>query len=161
MGTSQIERFEINQWDWMHADRYCRRYLENNEFRNNRDDACAYSTAIIVAYSRPFSGNRTRDDKKDRAHEGLEGALDAEHLEVHLRVLNLRDQLFAHSDASPHNVALENTDGGGLTASSQDRINPLGRTDVETLIENIASFLKVNDGLKRDAIAAHLAHPKE
>lgn len=81
-----VERESINAWDWLHAKRYCERYLQLKLYRFDNttvDDARAFTTAIVVTYSRPFSGNRGRDGKKDPIDQRYLISLDPEALAVH------------------------------------------------------------------------------
>lgn len=156
----QIERENINTWDWAHAERYCRFYLEHTLYdllKTNHDEARAFTTAIIVAYSRPFSGNRARGSQRDSISEEYLQALDKQSFALHERIVNLRNKAFAHSDASFHNVQVEPTEGGGITTFSQDLLVPIEREDVEGLLANIEVFRVVNARLLSNAQGARLA----
>ena len=160
MTTSQIERENINAWDWTHAERYCRRYLERNLYEMGKtylDDARAYTTAIVVSYSRPFSGNRDRSGERDAIDKKYVEALTKQNRTVHDRIVDLRNKVFAHSDASFHNVQIRDTECGGMTTFSHDPLIPLEKSDVECLLTNIKQFNEINETLRKDAAAAYLS----
>jgi hypothetical protein len=160
MGTQKIEREAINSWDWNHAARYCQRYLTNRLYATrptSHDEALAFSTAIIVTYGRPFSGNRDRAGKRDPVDERYINALSPTERDVHDQIIDLRNSMFAHSDASAHNVQVTNTTSGGLVTFSQDRLAPLEKMVVECLLANLQKFNVANEELRRDAVARHLS----
>lgn len=160
MGTQKIEREAINSWDWNHATRYCQRYLANHLYAispTSHVEALAFSTAIIVTYSRPFSGNRGRAKKRDPVDERYISALLPTERDVHDQIIDLRNSMFAHSDASAHNVQVTNTTSGGLVTFSQDRLAPLNKMVVECLLANLQKFNVANEELRRDAVAWHLS----
>jgi hypothetical protein len=66
----------------------------------------ALRTALVVAYARPFSGNRGEDGSPDPLPERLLKQLTRQQLAVHSRVLELRDKEFAHSDAANASVRI-------------------------------------------------------
>lgn len=159
MGTQKIEREAINSWDWNHAARYCQRYLENRLYATkptSHDEALAFSTAIIVTYGRPFSGNLDRAGKRDPLDERYISALSPTEKDVHDRIVSLRNSMFAHSDASAHNVQVTDTTSGRLVTFSKDALAPLEKMIVECLLANLQKFNEANEELRREAIARHL-----
>ena len=160
LAESQIERENINAWDWVHAERYCHAYLERELYKLEKtyvDDARAFTTAIVVTYSRPFSGNRDRYNNRDPADKSYLNGLGSHARAVHDRIVELRNKAFAHSDASYHDVQIRRTDRGGMTTLSRDLIAPLERSDVECLLSNIETFKSVNADLLSHATAKRLA----
>jgi hypothetical protein len=160
MGKQKIEREAINSWDWNHAARYCQRYLTNRLYATkptSHDEALAFSTAIIVTYSRPFSGNLDRAGRRDPVDDRYINALSPTERDVHDQIIDLRNSMFAHSDASVHNVQVTNTTSGGLVTFSQDRLAPLEKMVVECLLSNLQKFNVANEELRRDAVARHLS----
>lgn len=155
-----IERENINSWDLEHAARYCTLYLERELYDMAKtfvDESRAVSTAIIVTYARPFSGNRDRDNKRDPADQRYVDALDSPNRSIHDRIINLRDKAFAHSDATYHNVKAELTKGGGISTLANDPLIPLERSEVEMLQANIRIFRVINERLRSDANAKLLS----
>lgn len=163
METHKIEREAITSWDLNHAARYCRSYLTNRIYEirpTTSDQALAFTTAIIVTYSRPFSGNWNREGKRDPLDDRYTRALSQSEQCVHDRIVNLRNSLFAHSDASAHKVHVSRTTGGGLVAFSQDRLAPLEKAEIECLLDILKKFDVVNEELRKDAAAKHLRAPE-
>lgn len=157
---TQIEREDINSWDWAHAERYCRKYLERALYEIDKtyaDDARAYTTAIIVTYSRPFSGNRTRHKKRDDINSIYLEKLNPQARALHNHIVEQRNVAFAHSDAAQHDVQISETDGGGLTTLSHDPLMPLEMTEVVGLLSNLQVFKAINEKLHMDAVAARSA----
>lgn len=157
---AQIERENINSWDWAHAERYCQAYLEHDPHKFSKtytDEARAFTTAIVVTYSRPFSGNRDREGQRDPINANYVAALEQAARELHDRIIDLRNSAFAHSDAKHHDVQIHDTASGGLTTLSRDPLVPLEKTEVEGLLANIKVFMLLNEKLRSDAVAARLA----
>lgn len=60
----------------------------------------ALTTAFIVAYARPFSGNRGWGDKS--RFPVADAHLEPEEDQLHARLISRRDGVFAHSDGTHH-----------------------------------------------------------
>ena len=92
----------------------------------------ALSCAMVIAYCRPFSGNRPTD----LPATFLEG-LDPREQETHARLLTNRHRLLAHSDAAawkPRPVAIRPTPWGKMVLPRfGDARAPLTREDTEAL----------------------------
>jgi hypothetical protein len=149
-----IERENLNSWDWEHAERYCRLYLDRSLYdfaETYADEAQAVTTAIVVTYSRPFSGNRDRQNRRDPVDTRYLDVLDESSRAIHGRTVELRNRVFAHSDASFHKVQIESPAHGELETVSEDRLIPLEKADVEVLLSNINIFKQENDRLLRHA----------
>jgi len=88
----------------------------------------AFNTSLIISYSRPFHESR-EGAGLPRARLNPDVALlnDAERA-FHQRVLDKRDQAYAHSDAVEHEI--EGWDYSGSTVKIYKPIDPL--TEVET-----------------------------
>lgn len=72
----------------------------------------AFNTSLIVAYCRPF--HKSNDGLKIRVslEDAVSGILDAAAEQVlHHKVIAMRDQTFAHSDAASHEIEGWNYDG--------------------------------------------------
>jgi hypothetical protein len=64
----------------------------------------AFNTSLIISYSRPFTGSNNfkgqgKSSLRSAEHEVLKEAVE---IELHRRILALRDRAYAHSDASSH-----------------------------------------------------------
>ena len=160
---TQIERENINSWDWAHAERYCRAFLARDLQSMSKtydDDSRAFTTAIVVTYARPFSGNRDREGRRDPVNANYVEALEEKARAIHDRIVELRNTAFAHSDAKHHDVQIHETKGDGLTTFSHDPLVPLEKSEVEALLSNIEVFKALNKKLRTDAIAKRLAQIK-
>src|SRR6266850_6323743 len=114
--------FTAAQW------RLPRLYIDLNDFRNARRFAVyilrqklhekkktqlartrqqlvhlAFNTALIISYSRPFHGNyNLKGQPKSSLKEHTCDVLNDTECELHTRVLAMRDEAYAHSDARSH-----------------------------------------------------------
>jgi hypothetical protein len=66
-------------------------------------EAKAMDIAAIITYARPFKRSYGFDQVTNILHQSIT-ELDAEQMQVHERVIRLRDQEFAHMDAEPLDV---------------------------------------------------------
>jgi hypothetical protein len=63
----------------------------------------AFNTSLIVAYARPFKSSNDLKGKRESPIKDYKDVLRGEtETELHLKVLSMRDQLCAHSDARSH-----------------------------------------------------------
>lgn len=129
---------------------------------NNLDiSARALSTAIIISYSRPWSGNRARDGRggdnlEKRILEHIEKSGRDVHRDLHERVIGLRHTVNAHSDAKVWGVSLEITPQGGLTTHSKDAFEYLTLDETTKLLQNTQALRGEIDYLKSNATGALL-----
>lgn len=59
----------------------------------------AFVTALVVGYARPFTKSYGWPDLPQEYHPGAQG-----HQQLHDRLMNLRHQVYAHSDSQHHHV---------------------------------------------------------
>ncbi len=82
-----------------------RRYLQSDDpSPDERLLIEALSTATVVAYARPFSGNHERKDAAASVGRDLLPTLSTEQRRWHDRVIELRRTQFAHTDSEAANV---------------------------------------------------------
>jgi hypothetical protein len=63
----------------------------------------AFNTSLIVSYARPFHVNKNYGDGPNSSlRKQAAKVLDETEIKLHDRILELRDTVFAHSDASAH-----------------------------------------------------------
>lgn len=108
----------------------------------------ALMTAFVVAYGRPFSNNRPVELVRPDLPASFLKDLSTEQKRLHLRLLELRNQEFAHSDPERSNVQVGiGTGPGGVPfaspVSDEVRIglNELELAQVEALLTGIISNL--------------------
>lgn len=100
-------RLILTSHDLMEAGESLRRILELDEFDKDATeqiDSAAHLTRLVVAYSRPWSGNFTRDGTAKAPPNDLLNQLADGILATHERILELRRREFAHSDAEAARV---------------------------------------------------------
>jgi len=77
--------------------------LGNQLYRERDEKERAISrglqTAMVVAYSRPFSGNDERKHTTGKLRGELLDVFDKDEKTIHSRVLKLRHKVFAHTDS--------------------------------------------------------------
>lgn len=77
----------------------------------DHDSRKALLVAAIIAYTRPFSGNRAAEGVHGALPEGILDSLSAEQLALHRRLLTLRNKVLAHSDASEATIEVQIGEG--------------------------------------------------
>jgi hypothetical protein len=91
----------------LHEERKTKRARENQQLIH-----MAFNTSLIISYSRPFTAHKDLEGKFVRNDKGIAGAPLKEHvtevlkeadaIELHDRVLKLRNTAYAHSDSRSH-----------------------------------------------------------
>jgi hypothetical protein len=64
----------------------------------------AFNASLIISYSRPFTSNNNRErrNKSELGERVQEVLMGTNEVDLHKRVLDLRNQAYAHSDAQVH-----------------------------------------------------------
>lgn len=106
----ELRRWVLSSIDLEQAHRWVNYILENNLYLEDDDTARTVGrglqTAMIVAYCRPFSGNFERDHTVGKlSDEFLETYTEQEH-NYHSRILDLRNQIFAHTDSEHRDLSI-------------------------------------------------------
>lgn len=129
-----FKRLVISHFDLTGARQFLSRLRgENGETVPQSSDTIqrdALMTALIVGYGRPFSDNR-RGDVSSRLPDRFLDGLTPEQRSLHERILELRNQEFAHSDPEPADVSVTVvawSDGTPLTVPMSNRTR-LGLSD--------------------------------
>ena len=143
-----FKRLLISEGDLDHAGRFADIILQRNLHGcTDEESKCLHrglNVALIVTYSRPFSGNKgSADTASDLPNRYLRDFSDRERA-LHSQVLNLRNRDHAHSDPAGHNVQVTVDDlGTGPIASSISRnaYVPLPREDTERLRSMITTLM--------------------
>ena len=72
----------------------------------------AFNTSLIVSYSRPFHKSNDTAGVRVSLRKAVQAVLtDGDEIALHNRVIDMRDQTFAHSDAEAHEIEGFNYDG--------------------------------------------------
>jgi len=99
----KLKRVIISHFDFTDAKTFLELLLKNHSY--TKEEKFGLETALIVSYSRPFSGNDRNIKNPVRDIKGILKQLNDEERTVHNYVLNsLRNKEYAHSDSDAHNV---------------------------------------------------------
>ena len=104
-----IPRFRLDLFlgDFRHSLTFARFILEKKLHKKKRTDHVrlvhlAFNTSLIVSYSRPFFGNQNRSGKAKSSLKYLDCGVDEDEAKLHALILEQRNQVYAHSQASAH-----------------------------------------------------------
>lgn len=120
IGMENVERkrrLHLSKDDLSEAKEFVDYILEQQSANKlNRTELKALTTALVVAYSRPFKKNKS--DSRFPAdpilsNDFLANFSDKEN-NLHKKVLSLRDREFAHTDAEPKQLKMREDVFGGL-----------------------------------------------
>jgi hypothetical protein len=115
------------------------RLHEKKETKQRRLVHLAFATSLVVAYSRSFKRSKNLKGQRepslqDYAHEVLTGE---DELELHRRVVDMRDQAYAHSDANSNYFDLDYD----RYAAPMKVVELLDKTDTELLRAMISKWI--------------------
>ncbi len=85
-------------------------FLNSDDYENMR----ALTTALIVSYSRPFTRNEGNDSAIPSLPNKFLSNYNALEMDLHNKILNLRNRAFAHSDAELFNIELSKSKYDGM-----------------------------------------------
>ena len=114
----RLSRLNIFLFDFRQAQRFAQYILRRKLHSVKNPQAVAklihlaFNTSLIVAYSRPFHGSNDGQKVKVSLREAVSAVLDtASEQALHRKVIDVRDQTFAHSDAAAHEIEGFNYEG--------------------------------------------------
>jgi hypothetical protein len=84
------------------ADYILKRTLHSKKSELRQLEHLAFNTSLIISYSRPFKRSYNFKDEGSSLEGYEKKVLDDDEVELHRRILGLRDRAYAHSDASSH-----------------------------------------------------------
>ena len=100
----------------------------------------AFNTSLIISYSRPFHKSREGAGlPRARLNPDVAVLNDAERA-FHQRVLDNRDQAYAHSDAIEHEI--EGWDYGGSAVQFYKLVEPLTKDETRMLAAMIGKWIR-------------------
>jgi hypothetical protein len=136
-----FKRLVISHWDIQHAQRFARLILNRNLFdsfdASERDLLHALNTALIVAYWRPFSENKSTSDTWAVLPDSYLHDFSPSEKTLHEHIHRLRNKGMAHSDSEAHGVRVIVSDFAGRKTAIPTGWNPhvpLSKADVEMLL---------------------------
>ena len=116
-----LPRSYVDRLDFLQAGRFAAYIIDRGLHQERKTERArmsqqlihtAFNTSLIVSYSRPFTVHKDLDGKYEKNDKGTRAApltdhvtevlKDTEAIELHNRVLHLRDTAYAHSDARSH-----------------------------------------------------------
>jgi len=104
-----IPRFRLSIFlaDFRQSLGFARFILEKKLHQKKRTDHVrlvhlAFNTSLIVSYSRPFFWNENRSGEVKSSLKYLDCGLDEHETKLHMLVLEQRNHVYAHSQASAH-----------------------------------------------------------
>lgn len=105
-----LKRLVISHFDFAEARQFLFKLTgkdgETAPAIEDKQSSKALRTALVVSYSRPFSGNRAGDGTQADLPASFLKSLTKEQRVVHDRILALRNQEFAHSDSERAEVRI-------------------------------------------------------
>jgi hypothetical protein len=106
-----LPRWCIDLGDFQQAQAFALHILKRKWQRNKRETPVAslehqaFNTSLIVAYARPFHKNKNFKGEPDSSlRNDVAEVLNEAEVELHKRILKLRDNVYAHSAAAAHRV---------------------------------------------------------
>ncbi len=143
MNHSPVDRTFNRAYISMHDMEKCIEYLQcaksalaNNDFAAAR----GLITAAIVSYARPFSGNEDHPSAVPKPSFRSK-QLTSQERELHNRVITLRNEAIAHSDATMNPVKADIYSHNGYVASSR-LYDPLNEISLLPRFELLANKAK-------------------
>lgn len=152
----RLSRLNIFLFDFTHARRFASHILRMklHEVKNPQAVAklvhSAFNTSLIVSYARPFHKSNDSAGLRVSLWEAVQTVLSHDdEIELHRRVIDKRDRVFAHSDATAHEVEGFNYDGATVhfyTLADE----PLTRDEMRLLGTMIGKWIKYVEQLRSE-----------
>jgi len=127
LAKKQIKRILISREDILEAavcahqllkhQYYKPDYLDRGDEFENTDEYInmkALTTTLVVAYSRPFTRNEGDNSAISTLPEKILKSFNSSEIDLHKKILNLRNKAFAHSDADLFDAHLSISEDGGM-----------------------------------------------
>lgn len=139
----RVRRLILSEMDMNQSLSWAKYILKNQLFdeRVNSDSkvvGLGLQTAMIVAYIRPFSGNKPTIDTEQRPGLPLKEKLPPDLWDLHERLLERRNQVFAHTDAAARDLEVIVKDLGGEATVLPISNNPFVMSSKGELLNFIA-----------------------
>ena len=144
-----LERLSITDGDLFQARQYASSLLKHGtsirETAEERVVQLALTTALVVAYGRPFSGNKDKSRKNEPKPDWLTELFSADELRLHARMLERRHKVFAHSDAGAFDVTVYTSGEASIPISR----NPHIALEDAELIAVVSLIDKMSDRVRQ------------
>lgn len=141
--NKQYKRLVLTAIDLEQASSWGKYIVENDLFdeseNSNKVLVRALQTAMIVAYIRPFSGNKETGDTISRPMLLLNSELTSSQLNLHNRMQTKRNTVFAHSDSDVRDLTISVSEINGQSVVSPISNNPyvLSKNELLEFVELI------------------------
>ena len=110
----------------------------------------AFNTSLIVSYSRPFHKSNDTAGLRVSLREAVQAVLsDGDEIALHRRVIDMRDQTFAHSDAAAHEIKGFNYNGSTVQIYKA-AFQPLTRDETRLLSTMVRKWITYIEKLRSD-----------
>jgi hypothetical protein len=114
----------------------------------------AFNTSLIVSYARPFHNNKNfKGEPESCLRKQVAEVLNENEIELHDRILRLRDNVYAHSNASAHRLPNFNYD---LNIMIMQVVENLSESEVRSLKSMTKKWIEYL-GLERSKLKKRLA----
>lgn len=126
----QVKRFLISQQDVFETNEYVHQLLNHelyfpellswyDEFVYSDDyvNHRAITTAIVVSYSRPFSSNKNSPSATSTLPLKVLRQYDPKERDLHKKIIEYRNQIYAHSEGEVWEIQLSKMDGSELVGT--------------------------------------------
>lgn len=152
----RLSRLNIFLFDFIHARRFAsyilRRKLHGvkNPHATAKLVHSAFNTSLIVSYARPFHNSNDPAGLRVSLREAVQTVLSHDdEIALHCRVIDKRDRVFAHSDATAHEVEGFNYDGATVHFYKLAD-EPLTRDEMRLLSTMIGKWIKYVEQLRSE-----------
>lgn len=110
----------------------------------------AFNTSLIVSYSRPFHKSNDTAGLRVSLRDSVNRILDAPEQSLHSKIIKMRDQTFAHSDAESHEIKGFNYDGSTVQIY-KFAFEPLTRDETRLLSTMIKKWIEYVEKLRSES----------
>ena len=151
----ELRRLIISQKDLLQAEKFAEYIILRDLHAHPNDDSIlvhkAFNTALIIAYARPFyAGRKQKTPVPDQLEGKVLRTLTRKQREFHDRILRIRREEQAHSDAEAHSVDFYRWEELGVTIPmSRNTSVPLSKDDVLALLSIIGKVKRWVWGRRR------------
>lgn len=143
-----FKRLLHSHHDLMHAQKcvnqILKRKLHNTNERFEKELLECLNSAMITAYSKPFSGNKGSSGVAKEIPVSILSCLTDDELNIHKKIISMRNQDIAHSDPDSRNIEVEISkyDGASVaTPKGSDPYIPFDDNDTTQIAEIIKKLL--------------------
>jgi hypothetical protein len=143
----RLSRLNIFLFDFKQAQRFAKYILRRklhdvkNPYAVAKLVHLAFNTSLIVAYSRPFHQSNDGLHTKVSLRNAVARILDTAPEQIlHRKIIKMRDQTFAHSDAAAREIAGFNYDGS-IVQIYKAALEPLTTEETHLLSKMIAKWI--------------------